>query len=418
MQNNTNVLFLSYNGLLEPILMSQAIPYMVQLAPKGFRFTLLTFEKNKDLERVGTEGIGRIKGDLLSRGIRWEYLVYHKNPPLISTFFDLFFGAARTLGIMRSERIDIVHVRGITPGAIMLLFPRSLKPKVLFDMRGLLAEEYVGGGLMRENSLPFRLIKLAEEKLLKRCDAVTVLTHKHLQLNKGLKYLKDRPIPMDVVPCCVDTGKFNYENAGDDIRRLRSELGLEGAFILMYPGKIGTFYFIKEMLEFYGELIRSIPGSVFMIVTNDDTRIVAEQVKGMGIDESRLKFVRGVQFDDMPRYMRIADAGIFFINPYKKLGSSPIKMGEFLASGVPVFINPGVGDTEELVRENNIGVVVERFEEKDYKDAASRLIAMKGEGEALKLRCRDAAIRYLSLDGGADTYEKIYGILLRPGGKA
>ena len=407
MQNKANILFLSYNGLLEPILPSQAVPYLTELAKKGFCFTLLTYEKKRDLEKLGPERLSLLKDKLAGDGITWRYLKYHKNPPLLSTLFDLAVGAAAVFHIARKKKIDVIHVRGITPGMIVLLLHGLLRKKILFDMRGLLAEEYVGGGLWKENSLIFKVVKVAEKSLLKRCDAVTVLTRKHLDFNKGIDYLNRRKIPMEVVPCCVDMNRFKCEDGG----LLRSELGLTGKFILMYPGKIGTFYFMKEMLEFYKTLAAMVPDVIFLILTNDDTGTVSKTAKELGIDERRIKIVRGVQFDEMPRYMRIADAGIFFINSYKKIGSSPIKMGEFLASGVPVVINPGVGDTEELVRENNVGVIAERFDETAYKNAIRQLLELKKEGDALKKRCRNTARRYLSLDDAVAGYERIYDAL-------
>lgn len=408
MKNSGKILFLSYNGLLEPIIPSQAVPYMMRLAERGFRFTLLTYEKKRDLDRVGPEGVLRIADDLKSKGIDWRYLRYHKFPPLFSTIFDLLAGAARVFLIVRRERPDIIHMRGITPGIITLLLSGLLKQKVVFDMRGLLAEEYVGGGIWKEDSLVFKLVKKAEKNLLLRADAVTVLTQKHLDLNKGIGYIKDREIPMEVIPCCVDTDKFKRED-GD--RALRSSLGLDEKFVLMYPGKIGTFYFMAEMLDFYKELSGMISKSVFLVLTNDDTRALVEKADAAGIGRDRLKIIKGIYFDEMPRYMRLADAGIFFINPYKKIGSSPIKMGEFLASEIPVVINPGVGDTEEIVRDNKVGVVVEEFSNADYAAAARDLIELKNEGTAVRARCREAADKYLSLDIAVKKYAKIYDLL-------
>ncbi|MFH1189231.1 MAG: glycosyltransferase, partial [Candidatus Omnitrophota bacterium] len=109
----------------------------------------------------------------------------------------------------------------------------------------------------------------------------------------------------------------------------------------------------------------------------------------------------------------LADAGIFFINPYKKIGSSPIKMGEFLASGVPVVINPGVGDTEELVAECGVGVVVRAFDSGCYEDAVGKLLGLIGEKGALRGRCLDSARKHLSVEMGAARYSKIYEILDR-----
>lgn len=400
------ILFLSYNGLLEPILPSQAIPYLKGLAKLGYEFILLTYEKKCDLNRVGHADVRKLKDDLKKEGIEWRYLRYHKNPPFFSTLFDLFVGLLQTFFIIKSSRVKIVHVRGITPGVIIIALSKILKFKIIFDMRGLLAEEYVGGGLWKEGGIQFRMVKRAEKRMLSIADAVTVLTQKHLDLNRSLDYLSKRKIPMDVIPCCVNMRKFFYDK--EDERSLRKELGLERAFILMYPGKIGTFYFMDEMLTFYRYASGVIPEIVFFIITHDEPSHFLVCAKSLGVRTDKIVIKEKIPFEEMPRYVRIADAGIFFINPYKKIGSSPIKMGEFLASGIPVIINPGVGDTEELVRENRVGVVVSGFTDENYRKAIDELISLKKEGDALKDRCVRTAEKVLSHDVAIARYAKIY----------
>ena len=211
---------------------------------------------------------------------------------------------------------------------------------------------------------------------------------------------------MEVIPCCVDMRKFVHDKRDEEA--LKKELGLEGAFILMYPGKIGTFYFMDEMLAFYKYASGVMPEIVFFIVTHDSPSSFLARAKSLGVRTDKILIKEKISFEEMPRYMRIADAGIFFINPYKKIGSSPIKMGEFLASGVPVIINPGIGDTEELVRENRVGVVVNNFAEQDYRKAIDELSLLKKEGAALKERCVKAAERLLSHDVAVARYAKIY----------
>lgn len=405
------VLFLSYNGLLEPILPSQAVPYLKGLAGHGHEFILLSYEKKSDLNKAGQRGISGLKERLKKDKIEWQYLRYHKSPPVLSTVFDLLAGAVRVFAIVRYRKIDILHVRGITPGMIALMLAKILRVKILFDMRGLLAEEYVGGGMWKEDSLQFRMVKKAEKKLLSLADAVTVLTQKHYDLNMSLDYIVRRDIPMEVIPCCVDTSRFSYPGRDDMV--LRRQEGLEGKFVIMYPGKLGSFYFIDEMLEFFDCALKSIPDAVFFVITRDDPAALLRKAEALSIPRDKIFVKTGLSFEEMPPYMRIADAGVFFINPYKKFGSSPIKMGEFLASGVPVIINPGIGDTEELVRNNKVGVVVDDFTERSYGDSVSRLMALEPGCEDLKKRCRDTACRVLSLTGGVDKYNKIYNSLSR-----
>lgn len=407
MPDKIQVLYISYNGLLEPILPSQAVPYLEGLSRKGYHFLLLTFEKKDALRSAGRAGLKRRREALRSSGIEWHYLVYHKKPRLLATLYDLFAGSMYCLYLILSRRVSIVHVRGITPGSIMLLLSKFVNVRILFDMRGLLAEEIAAGGGWPEGGVAFRLVKRCEKALLKKADAISVLTQKHLAMNRKLDVLKGRDIPMEVVPCCVDPEKFRYDKkrAGDFRNKLMAG---KDDFILMYQGKIGSFYFMDEMIDFFKAMTDSRSGSVLFIVTNDPVGHVMERCAAIGIDKRKIRIFNGVGFDDMPRYLEIADAGVFFINPQNKLGSSPIKMGEFLASGVPVIINPGVGDTEELVLDNRVGVVVRDFTQGSYMAALKELFDLKREEDKLRERCRQAARENLSLADGIERYARLY----------
>jgi glycosyltransferase involved in cell wall biosynthesis len=397
---------LSYNGLLEPILSSQAIPYLKGLAKEGYEFILVTYEKKRDIEKTEKARIAHIREELKSHGIEWIYLRYHKNPRLISTLFDIFTGIIYCLYLIPAKKIKIVHVRGITPGSIMIVLSKFFKVKVLFDMRGRLAEEMAAGGLWSEGSLQYKLVKFAEARLLRSADAVTVLTKRHLEYNKKLPYLKDKGTVMEIIPCCVDINKFNFDikEAAD----FKKTLGLENKFILMYLGKIGTFYFMERMLDFFGELLKTVPDAIFVILTPYEAPELYEKALSRGIDKDNIRVVVGLKFEDMPKYLQIADAGIFFINSYNKMGSSPIKMGEFLACGVPVITNPGVGDTEDIVKRERIGILVAHFQGNHYKEAVRDILDLKKTGDELRDRCRDAARRCLSLEDGISKYKKIY----------
>lgn len=398
-------LFVSYNGLLEPILPSQGLPYLKELSKKGVDFCLLTFEKEQDLRRTGKDRLARMKNELKAQGIHWFWLRYHKKPPVFSTLFDIALAGVYSLYLILRYRINLVHLRGATLGPMMLVLRRILPVKFIFDMRGLLAEEYVGGGLWKEGCAAFKAVKWAERQLLKIADGVVILTEKHRALNKTLPYLKDRAIPMEVIPCCVDTQKF--KNNG--LSRKQAFVGESGQAetVFMYSGKIGTFYLIKEMLDFFQFVSERIPSGIMAVLTQDDEAPLLKAAQGMGIDPRKINIIRPA-FDEIPAYLSTADYGFFFINPYKKFGSSPIKLGEFLSCGIPVIINPGIGDSEELVRNNRVGVVVEGFTPQSYARAMEELRQLKSEGEALSQRCRRVAQEQLSLGLAAERYWGIY----------
>jgi len=406
---NKKVLYISYNGLLESILPSQVTPYLKILSKDGYKFVLLTFEKKKDLEKYTPGELKRIGDELKNYGITWNWLVYHKYPDKISTFFDVITGFFVSLYLAARHRFGIIHVRGVTPGVIALFLPRILGFKFIFDTRGLLAEEYVGGGLWKEAGVFFNLVKAAEKKLFSKTDAVVVLTEKHRSSIADTGYFKDKNISISVIPCCVDMERFGDYS---DIRKKDAlkKYGITADMLFIYPGKLGTFYLIKEMMDFFECASGKNQNLKFLILTQDDIEVLNK--KKISIDSQKAYFIHPL-YEEIPVLLNCADAGIFFINPYKKFGSSPIKLGEFLACGKPVIINSGIGDTEELVRDNRVGVVIKDFNKNEYMDKIKELFELLQEGKTLAGRCRAVARKYLSLEMGADSYRRIYSELTK-----
>ena len=48
-----NVLYISYDGMTDPLGQSQVLPYLEGLSQQGFRFTLLSFEKKEIFKQFG-----------------------------------------------------------------------------------------------------------------------------------------------------------------------------------------------------------------------------------------------------------------------------------------------------------------------------------------------------------------------------
>ena len=79
-----------------------------------------------------------------------------------------------------------------------------------------------------------------------------------------------------------------------------------------------------------------------------------------------------------------------------------------VTKGIPVVINRGVGDTEELVKSNRIGVVLKDFNPPHYKEKFTELLELMKEGVSLNKRCRKTAETYLALGMGVERYNRIY----------
>src|SRR5262249_42192605 len=77
------------------------------------------------------------------------------------------------------RRPPILHARSHLPAAVARAAAAVIPGvRFLFDLRGLLGEEYVDAGHWRSNSLRYRLLKRAERDLLAQADGLVVLTER------------------------------------------------------------------------------------------------------------------------------------------------------------------------------------------------------------------------------------------------
>ena len=121
---NRRVLYISYNGMLDPLGQSQVIPYLRELSEAGVRFTLLSFEMSNAYTPDGVERCAQLRQELATSGIDWHWLRYHKSPSLPATSYDVMAGIRYGSRLVRDKQIEMVHARGYIPAAIALRLKR------------------------------------------------------------------------------------------------------------------------------------------------------------------------------------------------------------------------------------------------------------------------------------------------------
>ncbi|MFM9903060.1 MAG: glycosyltransferase [Pyrinomonadaceae bacterium] len=405
-------LYLCYFGVREPLVQTQVLPYLREIMKGGVKISLLTFEP--ELRRKWTsEQIKAERDKFAAEGIDWYCLGYHKWPSAPATAYDIFRGAWFIRRIIQSKKIDILHGRVHVPtlmGAIARKFSRR-KPKLLFDIRGFFPEEYTDAGTWPENGWLFRSAKRVERWLLKEADGFVVLTEKA----RGILFpesiatgLDQFERPVEVIPCCVDLERFN---APDEAGRaaMREMLGVADRKVVTYVGSFGGWYMTDEMIGLFAAA-HEIDASTFaLILTQRETEKIVAKLREAGFSDGDF-LVKSVAPDEIAGYLSAADVAISLIKAcYSKLSSSPTKIAEYLACGVPIITNRGVGDVAELIEKNGVGVVIDRFDPESYTTAL-RAVGSMGE---MREKCRITAKSEFDLHSIAGKrYRLLYNILV------
>ncbi len=168
------VLYVSYDGLLEPLGESQVVAYVEALALRGTSLAVLSFEKPGDL---GDDARVEAMRTRLSRAaVDWIPLRYHRSPSLPATAYDVAGGVRAARSYLRGRRVALVHGRGYTGGLIAVMIARRSDARFLFDMRGFWVDERIEAGQWAEASLLVRGLRALEKRLLAEADAIVSLT--------------------------------------------------------------------------------------------------------------------------------------------------------------------------------------------------------------------------------------------------
>lgn len=402
------VLFISYNGMLDPLGQSQVIPYLRELSEAcGVRFTLLSYEREAAWQAEGRARCEELRARLASHDIDWHRLRYHQRPSLPATFYDVIAGVRYARNLVKRNGIEMVHARSHIPATIALALKKRLGVKMIFDVRGLMADEYVDAGHWRAGSIKYRLTKRMERRCLAATDGVVTLTEAIWPIIKEWDGLRGRTLPHEVVPCCADLELFRFD--AEARARRRAELKLDQKFVVVYSGSIGGWYLTEEMADLFATLLRERANAHFLWLTPGAHDTIKNLMRARGILESQYS-VRAVKTADVPSYLSASDVGLAFIKPcFSKLASSPTKTAEYLACGLPVIINAGVGDADALVTGEQVGALVHHFNSEAYKQAAATVSQLLEDVEATRRRTRSVAQRLFDVRGvGLERYARLY----------
>jgi glycosyltransferase involved in cell wall biosynthesis len=407
--SNRRVLYISYNGMLEPLGQSQVIPYLRELSKLGIRFTLLSFERDAAFRPDGTLAREELRGQLAGEGIEWHYLRYHRKPSLPATIYDVVNGVRYARKLVLQNRIEMVHARSHIAATIAMALKKRSPLKMIFDVRGLMAEEYVDANHWREGGVPYRLTKTMERRALQAADAVVTLTERVWPVIKGWEGLRDREVIHEVVPCCADLELFRFSE--EKRAQAKQRLNLRDQLVLVYSGSVGGWYLADKMADFFVELTRNHPHAHFLWLTGGSSSLIEGLMSERGLSANQFT-VCAVRPLDMPMYLSAADVGIAFYKPaLSRLATSPVKLAEYLACGLPVVINAGVGDSDTLISTERVGAVVRRFDETEYREVLSTIEAMMS-GEA-RQRARKVAEQFFDVRRvGVERYARLYERLL------
>lgn len=390
----TATLYLTRNGLLEPLGQSQVLSYLGGLA-KDFRITLITHEKSADFgNRAEVE---RMAAHCRSLGIRWLPQVFRERRSILADVTDFLRLCVLVMREARSTDARLIHARSYIPAIVALAVSPLCRVPFIFDMRGLWPEERITAGRMRRGSVLHRVLLALERRCLHSAGTVVSLTNAALVHLNSVYPREMQGKKTAVIPTCADLGRFSPAPVG------------AGAPVFGCLGTVLSGWFRTDLLSaFMSVVARHEPDARFAITTRDDPALV-RQALALPPDLGSRVTVGGAAFCDVHEVIQGQTASIFFYaqGMTSELGRSPTRFAEVLGCGVPVVTNGGVGDVAEIVQRYRVGVILKSNAAEHVEAAWQELQKLLADPQ-LSARCRAAAEEVYSLDAGIAAFADIY----------
>lgn len=402
------VLYISYDGLTDPLGQSQILPYLVPLAKEGYQFTILSFEK-ADRFQAEKDEIRKITD---AANIRWVPLKFTARPPVLAKIYDRWRMRKTALRLYRQDKFDMTHCRSYVAAEIGLLLKRRFGTPFLFDMRGFWADEKRDAGTWNQANPFYRWVykyyKRKEIEYLQNADQVISLTEAaRREILTWPGYVPN--VSLQVIPCCTDMELFSLTDRAQKLNARRALALSDTALVLSYLGSVGTWYMLDEMLLLFKRTKTRFLEAKFLLITQTPGAIIENRILALGLDK-RDFLITSASREKVPVLLKASDINVSFIKPvYSKISSCPTKLGEALSVGLPVICNSGIGDVECIVTNANAGFMIREFSEEDFNEAVEAIPNLLTRSPA---DIRNSIEPIFGLQRGVGLYQSCYSKIL------
>lgn len=374
--SNKKVLFISYDGLKDPLGQSQVLPYIKLIAKRVDYIHIISFEK-KNLNNNETV--------ILPKNSDWTECHFSQGG-FIYKVLDLCTMLWKGLFLFKKHNFNIVHARSYPSMHTAYFLSKIFNFKIIFDMRGFWADDRVEGKLWPQNKIfykaLFKYYKVLELKFLNRADAIVVLTKKaQLELYKFSSKIKNKSF---IIPCCADYNHFKPFSINKQLI-FKSRLKIPvNATVISYLGSVGTVYLFDQMIRFFNMVLSQNKGKkfVFLIITRESKNNLKKKIIDLGFSSilNKIRIVSAFR-SQVPSFLGLSDLMITFRLPsYSQLGASPTKIGEAFAMGVPVISNKGIGDVDDIIKKFDGGLTFNINSYDEFKQATKNIFKVKTKG--------------------------------------
>lgn len=387
------IIYITFDGLSDPLGKSQILPYLERIK-FNYNLKIFSLEKKKPKKKI-----------LFKSNINCHYLIFEKNKNKLLKIINYVNFLRFILLTCKNYNVKIIHCRGYPSALIGIVIKLIKKSSLIYDMRGFWVDEKKDSLTLNLEKLKDRIIfytlKKFEKIIIKKSDFIVVLTNKAKYfVNKNFNY-KNKNI--SVIPCSVNYAQFNFKKYYSLNKFTYSKLSLKpNQKILVYVGSYGEYYMSNEVLNIYFNIKKKIKNFSLLIITNNKA-----EFKNLITKFNDKKDIRVINLDwkKIPEYLSVCNLAISLIKPtFAKIASTPTKISEGLAMGLPIISNKNIGDLDDMIKLNKLGCLVD-LNKINHITTLRKLLDLFN---LKKIDIRKRSRKYFDIEYTVKRYNKIY----------
>lgn len=399
-------LYLTFDGLLEPLGASQIVRPVIGLARRGLAYTILSLEKREDLrDRARVRALER---DLRDADVRWVAAPYETGGGARNVATNVRRALALAYAEARRGDVALLHARAHLSAAVAWTVRRTTGLPYLFDFRGYWVDEQREQGKWVTQPAAYRIAKLGERMLVRDAAAVVCLTDlaTHDVRCGGLGRAPRHVVTITTV---ADYREFTRSGSTERVPRGLRAL-LSDKLVVGYIGALNPSYATDASLELFRRVADQRSDAHLLCLTRQGDEL-RRSLERHGIPSGQVTLT-DAPHEHLVQWLRLVDWGLLLLNsPFAKRGSMPTKLAEWFAAGVRPVQHGCNSEVSAWVRRAGSGLVLGSLSQRELKAAAEH-IATTPRDEVAIWRARELTETHFGLEAGIEGYTTLLRQLL------
>lgn len=343
-----NVLYLGYWPATDPLTAAVITPRLKILSSLNEvnQVVFCSFERGQS--SIDIEGVPNV-----------QYIKFHshsKQNIFLTKYVDFTEWPDFIKNLVNEYKINLIIANSPLAGGAAFLVWRTTRVPFIVECFEPHADYMVESGVWSRWDPRFWILKYFEKMQKRHAWMLQTVTqnYKRKLLTEGVSVQKIFTMPNTFQPQI-----FRFNERARVVKRAELKFS-EEALVGVYVGKFGGIYYEQEAFDLFAKTFNFF-GSHFrmIILSQQDSKFILLNLASRGINPLHV-FVGSALHSEVPNYLSAADFAFATIKPSPcRIYCCPVKNGEYWANGLPIFLEDGIGEDSEIIKNDGGGIIFE-----------------------------------------------------------